>query len=825
VNRLRLAAVAAAVLLASALAWTHLRSAGVDPIVPAARDVRSDSLAIWVYFDPDSTRSDAPPAISEVAAARRALHGIPAFENDRPIPPSLIARVEATGARVREQSRWLRAVSVWVDATALENLVAIPAVRALRTVGEIVPAGDMGSAVTMVSGIRGSLEAPTWAWAASSLQIAQDSAYYGPNWPVIRSLGVPQSHLLSFNGNGIRIAILDTGFEPRHQSLSGRIVLARRDFINNDTTVVNDAKDPTTVNQARHGTQVWSMIGGFVPGTLVGPAFNAGFILAKVKSELNNSRADEDRWVAAIEWATDSLGAALVASALTFRYDFVDRPEIQYGELNGDITATTRAADAAALRGVLVVSAIGDAGPAAGSLGAPADADSVLSVGAVDSLGLPAVFSSGSEGTARGPSADGRPKPEVVARGTRLFAASALSTTAYDIGLNGTSYSTAFIAGGAAMVMQAWPSLTSAAIRRAILLSADHSTTPDNATGYGVPDFASAIMVPDGIQPTSVTTVDVNNALTTLAPEFNWSALVHPSLRPIRYRLDVASDSLFTNIIYTDTITDAFTLTAKRAMRPAARRWWRIVGMNQARNVRRISPPAAQTFAVPGWVRLVTPDPTQVSFVNTTRPDFRWTPLTAPAPIGPLVYDVEVLSNETGLPAQSALRNLTTSTIRLSDALVPNTAYRWRVIARTQLGTVDTVESTNPFVVTSDTAPPATLLYQNFPNPFPNGTVGTTATQIWFDLADTATVELTVHDQRGRLVRRLIPASTSCGTVKLNPGIYGRSGPLEPAEPCVRTHWDGNNNDGRTVARGLYILRLRVNGRDFFKNMLFLPER
>jgi hypothetical protein len=199
-------------------------------------------------------------------------------------------------------------------------------------------------------------------------------------------------------------------------------------------------------------------------------------------------------------------------------------------------------------------------------------------------------------------------------------------------------------------------------------------------------------------------------------------------------------------------------------------------------------------------------------------------PIAAPSPIGPFVYDVEILSNETGQLVQPALRGLTTATVRVPQPLVPNVAYHWRVIARTQTGIADTVESRSPFVVTSETRPPATLLYQNFPNPFPRIDLGATATRIWFDLADSASVELTVLDLRGRRVRRLIPAP-GCGTVALAPGIYGRGLVGSPADPCVLTSWDGRDDEGRVVTRGVYLLRFRAGGKEEFRRMVFLPER
>ncbi len=166
------------------------------------------------------------------------------------------------------------------------------------------------------------------------------------------------------------------------------------------------------------------------------------------------------------------------------------------------------------------------------------------------------------------------------------------------------------------------------------------------------------------------------------------------------------------------------------------------------------------------------------------------------------------------------MSGLSTSSVRVAQPLNYNVSYRWRVIARTQSGMADTVASAAPFVVTSTGQPPATLLYQNFPNPFPRSDLGEGVTHIWFDLAEPSAVELSVHDLTGRLVRRLIPAP-GCGPVTLEPGLYGRGG---EADPCILTTWDGGDADGVRVPAGIYIIRLEAAGEVQYRRALFRPR-
>ncbi len=775
----------------------------------AAGSSRTSRSAWWVFLDPETAHSALPVAISDQTAATRARLGLPDLPDDRPVPWTLIAALERTGARTRYASRWLRAVSVDADRATLDRIRALPFVE------RVVPVATLDAAGARPR--RRELP-PVPAPAAASFQ-SLDSAFYGPDWPALKELGVPTAHAFGFTGKGVRIAILDGGFEPRHASLSGRQVYRARDFINGDTIVYNQPGDPA--DQARHGTHVWSLIGAYAPGTLVAPAYDAQFLLAKVDAEPGDNQADEDRWVAAVEWA-DSLGARVIVSPVVFRYDFTDRLPTPFAAMNGDSTVTTRIADEAARRGILVVSSMGNGGPAAGTLSLPADGDSVLAVGATDASGAAATFTVGGA-SARGPTADGRIKPDVAARGVGILAASSIALGGYDISLEGSSYPTALVAGAAATFLEAWPDLSADAARRALRLAGRRSGSPDNATGTGIPDIASAILFPDGLSPGSIGPIDLSGALTTVVPTASWRAsLVSQVMRPVMYRVELARDSLFQNLIRTDTITESSSVTVRDALRPAPALWWR-VRATAALGVMRTSA-AAGPISMPNWVRLISPDESQVTFVDSPRPDLSWVPLAAPPPIGPFVYDVEILSNETGQLVQPTLRGLTTATVRVPQPLVPNIAYRWRVIAKTRTGIADTIESRAPFVVTSETKPPATLLYQNFPNPFPRVDLGAAATQIWFDLADSASVELTVLDLRGRRVRRLIPAP-GCDAVTLDPGIYGRGLVGAETDPCVLTSWDGRDDEGRTVARGVYLLRFRAGGKEEFRRMVFLPDR
>jgi len=539
-----------------------------------------------------------------------------------------------------------------------------------------------------------------------------------------------------------------------------------------------------------------------------------------VDAEPGDTQADEDRWVAGVEWA-DSMGARIISSSVYFRSDFTDRPPIDFQQLNGDLTTTTVMADLAASRNVLVVQAIGNALRGDGSLNAPADADSILAVGAVDLAGLP--WNVGGVTSARGPTADGRTKPDLVGIGVDVAAANSVNRVGLDYGLAGTSFSTPLIAGAAALFMEAWPDLNAAAVRNALQLAGSNAHDPNDSVGWGVPDLGAAIMLPKGLSAGSISPRDVSGSPTSLAPVFSWSApQVFEKLRPLAFTLELARDSLFQQVVDTATVHDAFSLALRNALQPGQVLWWRITARSPNGIQRRSD--VGGPFTVLHWTTLVTLAGDQPTFSATTRPELTWAALPAPAPIGPLTYDVEVLAHATSEVLQRK-RDLTGNAFTVPSPLTPNAAYRWRVIARNQRGDVDTVTSVHPFVVNSSEAPPATILYQNFPNPFPNFDLGMTTTRIWFDLAATATVELTVHDLRGRLLRSLIPAQpSSCSIVRLPPGVYGRPGSPVENDDCILTTWDGRDQNGERLPRGVYVLRLLANGKPEYRRMLYQPN-
>ncbi len=448
-----------------------------------------DRRPYWVFLEEGSpSRSMATkPALSPRAVERLAKVGHIAGTDlrDHEIDLVSLAPLRERGVEIRNLSRWLRAASALLTQEQLESLWNDPRVRGLRPVARYVrPRGPIEEAESVESGIR------RLAKAHDPLDVdprTLTGADYGAAFEQLEMLGIPELHRRGYSGLGVRIAVLDTGFLKDHESLASLDLVAERDYVRGDGDVQYDSTDTLDTPQAdSHGTYTWSAIGGFAPGRHIGTAYRASFVLAKTEDVTREVHLEEDNYVAALEWA-DSLGVDIVSSSLGYRYGFEDGIE-EYGieALNGDSLLISIATEIAADRGMLVITAMGNDGPAASTLNAPADGKKVLAVGAVDFWGGVMNFSS------RGPTGDGRTKPDLLALGYQTSCASALDPTAY-ARVNGTSLSTPLITGLAALLLEEHPAWTPDSLIAVLHSSGDRSGDPDNTYGWGIPDGIDAL--------------------------------------------------------------------------------------------------------------------------------------------------------------------------------------------------------------------------------------------------------------------------------------------------------------------------------------------
>jgi subtilisin family serine protease len=284
------------------------------------------------------------------------------------------------------------------------------------------------------------------------------SSDYGPSFEQLAQIRVVELHNRGYRGRGVRIALLDNGFHYiAHGAFSRLQVVAERDFVNGDGVVADEIDQPVTgdervSDQNIHGTQVLSLLAGYDPGRLIGVAPEAEYILAKTEDNGSELPVEEDRWIAGLEWA-DSLGADIVNSSLGYS-TWDDGSGYTYEQLDGGTTLTTQAAAMAVQKDLILVVAAGNEGDQPWQyITAPADAPGVIAVGAVDMVRQEvAGFSS------RGPTADGRIKPDVVAPGVGIVGVDVRRGDYDPRRLRGTSFAAPLVSGVCALLLQIHPS-------------------------------------------------------------------------------------------------------------------------------------------------------------------------------------------------------------------------------------------------------------------------------------------------------------------------------------------------------------------------------
>jgi subtilisin family serine protease len=300
---------------------------------------------------------------------------------------------------------------------------------------------------------------------------------YGGTQNQVRLLGADAMHRAGFRGEGIQIAVLDETFPGANRSdfYPNLRILGTYNMVRGGNNVFGASGD--------HGARVLGMLAANRPGQAIGFAYRADYYLFATEDGPTETRAEEAWWLAAAERA-DSLGVDVISTSVGY-YTF-DDPAQNYtvNDLNGNTALITRAADLAAAVGMVVVKSAGNQGNGSWRrITFPGDADSILTVGSVDSQSR---FVSSSS---RGPTADGRVKPDVAAQGNDVLSISGGGSV---VGTAGTSFAAPSVAGLVAGLWQANPTLTNMQVIDFVRRSGSRFRSPNDSTGYGIPSFERA---------------------------------------------------------------------------------------------------------------------------------------------------------------------------------------------------------------------------------------------------------------------------------------------------------------------------------------------
>lgn len=427
----------------------------------------------WVYFtDKENVQASIDNPISiltQEAIDRKAMHNTSIDERDVPVTEDYIAEIKAQeGIVVLAKSKWFNCVHVRGGLENIESLLDLSFVNTIEYADR--------SRNRVSDDFQFQKEGPE----------QRVDFTYGSTENQVTMLSIDEVHLEDFTGEGMIVAIMDSGFSGVDvQDGFARIrdngkLLDGYDF-------VGKVDDEFAFQGSDHGTRVVSDIAGFIENQFVGTAPGAKIYCFRTEDVASENPVEESNWVEAAERA-DSLGVDVINTSLGYRdYDF-DPYDLTYEDMDGETAFISRGATIAFEKGMLVVTSAGNSGT--GMIAAPADAVGALTVGAVDSEGNYASFSS------IGPSSDGRVKPDVMAKGANAAVIRSNGTITTS---NGTSFSSPIMAGAVASIWQAKPELTNAELMQFIREAGSTFDNPTPQFGYGIPDFGTLLQTLLGV--------------------------------------------------------------------------------------------------------------------------------------------------------------------------------------------------------------------------------------------------------------------------------------------------------------------------------------
>ncbi len=459
-------------------------------ILLAVTVISQAQIATNIYWVKFTNKADSPYSIdnpseflSQRAIERRERLGIDIDEYDIPVNPQYLQAVADCGAQILNPSKWLNGVSVY--ATSQSVIAAINALDFVETVRNCpnYPEAQRDKELWLADEMKDSGE-PV---------VAKD--YYGGAHDQVYQLRVNELHDMGYDGTGVVVAVLDGGFVGTDEHYcfdnmreEGRL-LGVRDFVYGSSTVYS---------QSTHGTSCLSTMAAYDPNTMVGTAPKASYYLIHTEDGAGENIVEEYNWVSGAEYA-DSLGVDVCTTSLGY-IDF-DMPQWDhpFAHFDGNTAPMSIGAEIAASRGMICMNAAGNEGGGTCTLGIPADAEHIVTVGAVDASGQRAYFSS------VGPTYDGRVKPDVMAMGEDTYVASGYPGGWYGDYYNGsgTSFATPVLAGAVACLRQARPNASVQEICDALRAAGNYANSPNNYYGYGIPDFVAAMnMLNDAVDET-----------------------------------------------------------------------------------------------------------------------------------------------------------------------------------------------------------------------------------------------------------------------------------------------------------------------------------
>jgi subtilisin family serine protease len=437
-----------------------------------------DRYAVFYKYKPQPSFSLDRPSefLTQKALARRFREGIKADSLDLPVAKKYENRILEISNHILYSSKWFNATIVVTDVAGVIEMASLPFVEKVELVARgFIPSPNARIEKRLSTSVIHKFCPP--GEETHRILTPQENTYDIQN----QLIGINQMLEEGYSGKGITIAVFDVGFPGANTSAAlthletNKQILAKRDFVRPwNTNVYTDHQ---------HGTNVLSLIASKSPTILLAGAPDADYILVMTEEMDSEYRVEEYNWVRGAEFA-DSLGVDIISSSVGY-WDF-DDVSMNYtvADLDGETATITKGATIAASKGILVINSSGNYGSGVSTLVAPADAKGILAIGSVNKDLSVSGFSS------RGPTGDGRIKPDLVTFGNGV----SLVRSNGNVGFaSGTSFAAPQITALAAGLWQAKPDWTKDRLIENLLASGSQADKPDNLIGFGIPNFREAL--------------------------------------------------------------------------------------------------------------------------------------------------------------------------------------------------------------------------------------------------------------------------------------------------------------------------------------------
>jgi serine protease AprX len=419
--------------------------------------------------------------LSPRSLERRKKQNIGISERDLPVNDGYLGQVRKAGAKIDHVSKWLNGVLIECSPEILVQIQKLSFVNQNYTIAKPKAPKETRSEKRMKLEFQKKTTDEQQVQGSNNrlpLEISKPEDY-GKAFTQAQQLGVEKMHEQGYRGQGMIIAIFDAGFNDADKQdyfkhlFDNQQILGIYDFVANEPSVFEDDS---------HGRMVLSCIAAYQTGKMIGTAPEASFYLFRTEDASTEYKIEEYNWLRAAEVA-DSLGVDIINSSLGYNNFDDGKNSYKLSDMDGKTSVVAQAAEFASAVGMVVVSSAGNEGGSSwGKITTPADAESVLSVGAIGNSGDIAYFSS------RGNTSDNRIKPDLVAHGQNTTVGGSGSVTTS----NGTSFASPVLTGLVAGFWQANPQLSAKQVKQYLKKSANQAQNPNSDYGFGLPNFSKA---------------------------------------------------------------------------------------------------------------------------------------------------------------------------------------------------------------------------------------------------------------------------------------------------------------------------------------------